>query len=94
MYDWQVPAVLHREVLGLTSTTPDGEHYLLQPHVTVLLQWVNKRGEPFSRRDMVVSRQLVEVMKRIADSKQRDRDLAVMQELTLTLIRTLILTPP
>ena len=51
-----------------------------EPYLPVMMQWVNKRGDVFSRRDLAISRQLRDVMQRLADARQTDRSITILQE--------------
>lgn len=70
-----VPISVHKEVLGMDVGDIDNT-----PTVTVLLQWVNKHGGYFNRQDVAISRQLREVMHRVAETRHSERMRTLLQE--------------
>lgn len=69
-----VAVVVHKETLGISNEIDE------QPTLPVLLQWVNKRGTPFSNQDLAISRRLRATMQRLADAKQKERQITLLQE--------------
>ena len=62
-------------VLNMGSGDPDESSTL-----PVMLQWVNKRSEPFTKRDLEISRVVRTVLQRLADARQVTRSVNILQE--------------